>query len=123
MRQMKHFSLMRQMKDLRTQASKITNLIEEIFIEWNISKDNYYRQWTNMMKAMNNLGIMLIHCFTHSLQLHLKTNSSTEYFNRITYQRRKVTGIFSFFDQRQTAWCSGDLETGLPCFKKVVMQL
>lgn len=112
------------MKDLRIQANTLMNLTEEIFIEWNISKDNYYQQWTNMMKAMNDLVIMHIHCFTYTLQLCLETNSSTEYyFNRMTSPRRKLTGLFSFFDQRQTTWCSGDLETALPCLKKVPMQL
>lgn len=50
------------MKDLWIPANKILDLTEEVFIEWNISKDNYYQQGTNKMKAMNNLGIMHIHC-------------------------------------------------------------
>ena len=50
-----------------------------------------------MMKAMNDLGITCIYCFTHALQFCLETNSSTEYFNRMTYPRRKISGLFPIF--------------------------
>ena len=48
------------------------HLTEEFFVEWNISKGNYYQQRTNMMKAMNVLVIIHIHCLTYTLQLCLK---------------------------------------------------
>lgn len=51
--------------------------------------ENHHQQWTNVLKAMNDLGIRYIYSFIHSLQSCLDTNSSTAQFIGLPTQEER----------------------------------